>query len=335
MAKKKTLSSEQVARAIRADAHYAEVFNSGLEVWLYDASHRGTLKASRVFEVDAEDSAFEQQMLGFLKRGLIAAYQLEQDDSLSVAVAVGEPLTSKELGVARWLEPQKAYLRLPSGRLIIESNDALTLRETPPTDAGAELAVPAGDYLMTLYRIDDDALEADGIEWHGPNQFMVLTPGAAAKPVRDAPVFLAWTPRGPGEASWTVEPGEYRGMALAHDADTTISVALDRTGGAKLGLADLALLALSVPALGIDSTLVYLEGNAEGFEFFARLDKVKRPREHAKGEWAHCWFQPGLDRLFGMRVDGKIRVPKKLQETWHPATLRLLAGRALEKKTKG
>jgi hypothetical protein len=34
------------ALSIRGNARLAEVFNSGLEVWLYDASHRATLKAS-------------------------------------------------------------------------------------------------------------------------------------------------------------------------------------------------------------------------------------------------------------------------------------------------
>jgi hypothetical protein len=331
MVKKRT-SPAAAARALRADARYAEVFNSGLEVWLYDATHRDTLKSSGAFETELETPELEKHLVAFAQQGLIMAYQLMQDDSLSIAVAVGEPLSEKELGAARWLEPQRAFLRLPSGRLVIESNDALTIRSEEPTDKGAELAVPAGDYRVTLYRIDHDALEADELEWHGPNEFIVLTPGDTARPVKDQPAFLPWVMRGPGEAAWTIEAGVYRGAALVHDADTTISVALDPTGAERLGLADGALAKLSVPALDIECVLVYVVGDTQKFDFHARLDRITPPKGHAGGDWAHCWLQPGMDRLFGMRRAAKRRVPKKMQETWHPATLTLLAGRALEKR---
>jgi hypothetical protein len=38
--------------------------------------------------------------------------------------------------------------------------------------------------------------------------------------------------------------------------------------------------------------------------------------------------------LFGMRQNARARVPKKQQETWHPATMKLPKERALEKKQK-
>jgi hypothetical protein len=332
MAKKEM--PQDMARALRADARYAEVFNSGMEVWLYDAAHREKLKASGAFETELETAELEKRMREFAKEGLIMAYQLMQDDSLSVAVAVGEPLSDRELGAARWLAPQKAFVRLPSGRLVIESNDALTLRSEEPADKGAELAVPPGDYLATLYRIDHDALEADELEWHGPNEFIVLTPGAAAKPVDGQPAFLPWEPRGPGEATWKVEPGSYEGQALVHDADTTISVALDVAGGERFGLVDGALAKLTVPGLGIECVLVHLVGDPKKYEFFARQEELKPPPAHAGGDWAHCWFQPGMARLFCMRRAAKKRVPKKQHETWHPATMRLLEARALERKRK-
>lgn len=332
MAKKKP-SPADAARALRADARYAEVFNSGLEVWLYDATHRAELKASRAFEVETDDTEMERQMLGFVARGTIAAYQLMQDDSLSVAVAVGAPLTQNELSVARWNEPQQAFLRVPSGRLVLESNDALTIREEEPTDKGVELSVPPGDYLLTLYRIDHDALETDRVKWRGPNEFIVLTPGAAARPVSGQPAFLPWNPPGPsGTATWALKDGAYEGVALVYDAVSSIVVKLSPADGAKLGLVDCALAKLSVPALKLECVLVHLVGDTTKFEFFSRQEKVKLPREHAGGEWAFCWFQPEGDELFCMRQDGRLSVTRKLQKAWHPATLRVLEGRALEKK---
>ena len=335
MARKKSASPTEVARALRPDARYAEVFNSGMEVWLYDAAHREKLKSSGAFETELETAELETRMREFAQQGLIMAYQLMQDDSLSIAVAVGKPLSDQELGVARWLEPQKAFLRLPSGKLVVESSDALTIRSEEPSDKGAALSVPAGDYLATLYRIDHDGLEADELEWRGPNEFIVLTPGAAAKPVSGQPAFLPWAPRGPGEARWSVEAGSYKGVALVHDADTTIEVAIDPAGAERLGLTDGALARLSVPGLGLECTLIYLVGNTKSYTFFARLEQVMPPREHAGGEWAHCWLQPGMDRLFGMRRNARGRVPKKQQKTWHPATLSVLKERALEKKKSG
>jgi hypothetical protein len=331
---KKAAPQAAAARRLRADARYVEVFNSGLEVWLYDAAERAALKSSGAFETDVETDVFEKRMHSLVGDGSIMAYQLEEDNSLSVAVTVGEPLSAEELASARWLEPQKAFLRLPSGRLVVESNDALTIRREKPTDKGAEVSVPPGDYLATLYRIDHDALEADELEWHGPNEVVVLTPGRRAKPVAGQPAVLPWEPRGPGAAQWTIDGKTYRGMALVHDEDTTVSVALDPAGAQQLGLVDGALARLTVPTLKIDCVLVHVTGDTQKGEFYDRVERMKPAARYGGGEWAHCWFQVGMDRLFGMRQNARARVPKKQQETWHAATLELLPERALEKKRR-
>ena len=319
------------ARRLRGDAQVAEVFNSGLEVWLYDASHRDALKSSGAFETDADDALFEKKMKAFVKEGLIMAYQLMQDDSLGIAVAVGEPLSKKELAAARWLKPQKAFLRLPSGRLVIESNDALTVRREAPTDPGAELAITPGDYLATLYRIDWDALEADGLSWAGPNEFITLTPGAKAVPVRGQPALLPWEPRGPGRAKWSVDGNSYDGAALFYDDEMAMCVALDPAGAERLGMKDGSMSVVSVPSLGFECVLVFVTGDTQKGGFYSRLERVRPPREYAGKEWAHCWFQPQAETLFCMRRLSKVRAPKKQQNVWHPATMRVVEARAREK----
>ncbi|HYP27623.1 MAG TPA: hypothetical protein VE262_12975 [Blastocatellia bacterium] len=309
------------ARRLRGDAQMAKVFNSGLEVWLYDASHRDALKSSGAFETDADDALFEQKMKAFVKEGLIMAYQIMQDDSLRIAVAVGEPLNRKELASARWLKPQKAFLRLPSGRLVIESNDALTLRRETPTDPGSELALPPGDYLATLYRIDWDALEADELPWTGPNEFITLTPGAKAGPVRGQPALLPWEPRGPGKATWSVVENSYDGSALFYDDETAMCVALDPAGAEQLGMKDGSMSVVSVPALDFECVLVFVAGDTHKGEFYNRMERVRPSREYAGRQWAHCWFHPQAETLFCMRRLSKTRVPKKQQNVWHPATM--------------
>jgi hypothetical protein len=76
------------------------------------------------------------------RQGLVVGNSLQQDDDFEIAIHVGEPLTEDELAVARWLEPQTAFLRLPSGRLCVESNDASRIGPEQPTEQGARLDVP-------------------------------------------------------------------------------------------------------------------------------------------------------------------------------------------------
>ena len=312
------------AQRIRAGAKLVEVFNSGLEVWLYDASHRDTLKSSGAFETDVDDAVMIKKMEEFVKSGLIMAYGLAEDNSLNIAVAVGVPLSRKELASARWLKPQQGFLRLPTGRLVIESNDALTIRKEKPTDRGVELTVPPGDYLITLHRIDWDALEADELEWEGPHEFLTLTPGAKAKPVRGQPAFLPWEPAGPGKTQWTIVDGVYRGAVQFQDDSTAMSIALDVKSAGRLGLHDCCVVLLSVPDLKLECPLVFLAGDARKYEFFARLEKVRVPREYAGREWAHAWMQPDVDAMFCMRVNPRVKASKKQQNVWHPATMQVV-----------
>ena len=319
--------------SLLAGARRVEVFNSGLEVWLYDATFRDELKASQAFEEDAEDALFETALAAFVKDGRIMAYQLMQDDSLDIALIVGKPPAAKAFAAARWLDPQQAFLRLPSGRLVIESNDALTIRRSKPTDEGAEVSVPPGDYLATLHRIDWDALEADGIEWDGPSEVIVLTSGAKAKPVKGQPGILPWEPRGPGATRWTIDDGVYTGSALFFDDEMALCVALDAAGVTRLGLADRSIAMLSVPALSFECVLVCVRGDTSDYAYFARLEKLKPPAALAGREWAHCQLDNISEQgVFCLRQRSKTKVPKKQQNAWHPATLRRLDGTALEKR---
>ena len=64
------------------------------------AASRCTLRGGLQFR--ARGLALEKRMQEFAQQGLIMAYALMQDDSLSIAVAVGEPLSEKELGADTW-----------------------------------------------------------------------------------------------------------------------------------------------------------------------------------------------------------------------------------------
>ena len=48
-------------------------------------------------------------------------------------------------------------------------------------DKGAIVAVPRGDYRLTLYRIDYEALEREEMSWTGATEVIVLTRGGVKK----------------------------------------------------------------------------------------------------------------------------------------------------------
>jgi hypothetical protein len=163
--------------------------NSGLEVWLYDDANRETIRGAAASGFGGMPGDVEEQS----RRGLIVGYSLMQDDDLDVAVCVGDPLTDDELSGTRWLEPQTAFLRLPSGKLCVESNDASRVGPEQPTEAGAVVELPAGEYRLTLYRIDHEALDRERLSWSGPQEVIVLTPGGT--PADAAQELLPFEPR--------------------------------------------------------------------------------------------------------------------------------------------
>jgi hypothetical protein len=318
-----------------SQAKRVKVFNSGLEAWLYDHSYRDALKASGAFEVDTDEAAFNKAMQGFVRAGRILCYALMQDDSLDIAVAVGAPPAAGALGGVPWRKPQAAFLRLPTGRLVIESSDALTLRKLKPTDPGAEIKVPPGDYRVTLNRVDWDVLAEDEIEWDGPSEYITLTGGPAAKPVRGQPAILPWDEPAAGDATWKVEHGAYAGAAIFDDDLMAMRIAISQAGVTQLGLTDKSVTLLSVPSMNFECALVWVRGDRMQGAYYDRLERLHPPVACRGKEWALCNLQletPGDQTLFCMRRDAQWKVPRKARSLWHPATMQVLQAQALERK---
>jgi len=181
MAKRKRTSRATGVRArsaiLRKSGHRLSVRNSGLEVWLYDDANRDRICAGNAPTELPTGMPAKFDVL--TREGLIVGYTLEQDDDLDVEVHVGEPLTRSELAKGRWLAPQTAFLSLPSGRLCVESNDASRVGSGHATEKGGAVEVPAGDYRLTLYRADYEALRRERLTWRGPEEVVVLTAGGS------------------------------------------------------------------------------------------------------------------------------------------------------------
>lgn len=324
---------EKLRTTPRSGSMRASCFNSGLEVWLYDEASIGEIEKSKAFDGiygDDDFEEFEKRIKPLLKKGLIVAYGMEGDGAVDIDLIIGEPLTKKELATARWLKPQKAFLSLPSGKLRLESNDCIHFSEDA-TDPGAVLHVPAGDYLLTLYRIDNDAMSQAGLadDYAGAQEVIVLTPGEKAKPQSKQPAILPFEkPLNPAKAFVFTSEKTVEGQANFQDWWDTIFFGIDADGIRKLGLSDGSLIQISVPACGVETTIIYLEQNGTPGEFFMRTSKLSPPNRNTD-EWGYGYLMmncsiTGGEVLMVFRRDAKVCTPDKLKKKWTPATLKVL-----------
>ncbi|MBI3791735.1 MAG: hypothetical protein HY275_12775 [Gemmatimonadetes bacterium] len=304
------------AAALRDGATIVQVFNSGLEVWLYDEANRERIIASGAMELD-DDAA----LAALFRAGDLMAYSLWQDDAVHAAVIVGAPLTAEELAVAEWLEPQHAYLVLPSGELCVESNDAARILPEGGSDEGARIRAAPGHYRVTLHRIDDEALERAGRAWDGPREVIVLTPGGTAADA--ATEILPFVAR--RDLSWvgqvTVRGAKADALCWFSDPLDTAVVNLDATTLAQLGATPGRCLRLTVPKAKLTMTMALAANWKEGATLLqpAELDATEWGYGSVTrmGEW-------GVDALFVRRERGKVAVKAKLKNSWLPCTVERL-----------
>lgn len=307
-------------RLPRPGGRYVELFNSGLEVWLYDESHREALRRSGAlaFGRKTQESKYRTQA----RKGRIVAYSLRQDDALSLAVYVGDPLTDQELSESRWLEPQVALLDLPSGQLCVETNDSCRL--LPDGDEpGGRLDVPPGRYRLTLYRVDHETLAREGLPWSAPQEIVVLTPGG--RPADAAEALLPFRPR--RDRTWVekyaVAAGRADALVWFFDARDTFAVNLDARAVEALGLKHGGYFRTRVPAVGLELTSVFGPSWRE-----ART--LPLPDLDGLVEYGFATLSPladwdGAVGLFARRERGQAAVPAAALRVWHPATVELLA----------
>ena len=140
-------------------------------MFLYDeANGKAIQKADpSLLEAFGDEDAADPKLAELANKGLLVAYELEQDDELSIEISVGDPLSEEELKKGRWHTAQRAPIHLPSGKLRIEgySNFRLSPDYDPDEEPGAVVDVPPGDYVLSLYHTNWEALEEDGEQMDG------------------------------------------------------------------------------------------------------------------------------------------------------------------------
>ncbi len=299
----------------------AKVFNSGLEVWLYDEANRDAIVAS-----GALDGFEDAKMAPLFAAGLLAAYSLYQDDELHVGVLVGDPPSDEALKDQAWLEPQTAFLRLPSGQLCVESNDASRIGPEEPGDEGGQIDVPPGDYRLTLYRVDHEALEREGREWDGPQEVVVLTPGGT--PNDAAAGILPFELR--SDRSWigryAIAGRTFTGLVWFDDYWETFILNLDRAAIETLGIMPGSCLRTTVP----DARMTFVSAYAASWKDAAALeppagvplDEYGYAALSALGRW------DGADGLFCRRDRTTAAIQAAHRHLWLPAVVDVLDVRA-------
>jgi len=337
----KTSSSD----VIRKGATRAELYNEGLLVYLYDEQNRQTLIEQNAHEL--LDAGFgrdpKEKLAPLSKSHVVVAYELRQDDPIRADVIVGQPLTKQEMKPIpglKWCRQQKALLSLPSGQLRIETpNSCRFVRGEEPQEAGASILVPAGEYLLTLYRIDvdetDDAVREKYFdEFQGPMEVILLTPLSAAKRPHPAYAALEYPVR-KQKLTWV---GNYTlsgqgGECLINFWDywELYKLNLDRAAASALKMEPGSL--LEIQAAAGKFTVLYLEGIKFGLGQFGAYqtifgnERMTAPIS-ALPEVAFACFhkeeEAGTEILCCMRIKAARTVDKKFHGKWRKAKMQLL-----------
>jgi hypothetical protein len=333
MAKKK---SEKAAVAnldsVRKGGTRVDVENSGLEVWLYDEANLAAIRDSK--SKDKGAGGMPPNFVAQTKKGLVVGYSMEGDGAVDPAIYVGKPFSDEELSAARWLEPQTAFLQLPSGTLRVESNDVSRIGpEVYSKKGGARVEVPKGDYKLTLYRIDMEAMDRESIKWKDPYEVIVLTPGGTKKDA--ASDLLSFEPR--RDLTWvgkySIDGRRAEALVWFDDSWDTYTLNLDAAALKKLGL----------KIGGYFRTTVSAAGLTLHSSFAASWDDARRLPEPAgleldeygyaaplkRGEWGDA------ETLFCRREATKKGVEDKHKSTWLPAVVEVLDVKAQEKSGTG
>jgi hypothetical protein len=314
-------------QSVRTGGTAVYVENSGNEVWLYDEANRETISTPRG-KKDKGAGGMPPDFDAKTKEGLIVGYSLMQDDPISAEVHVGEPLTENELSAARWLEPQTAFLKLPSGALCIEGNDASRIGPEEPGEQGVVVKVPKRDYKVTLYRVDHEALDREGIEWTGAQELIVLTAGG--KKSDAAAGLLPFEERRDTDwvGKYTITGNSADGLVWFADYWDTFTLNLDAAAVAKLELVPGSYIRTTSRETG--HTLISVYGKE-----WADARRFPRPAGVPLEEYGYAAllnFQDwhGAQGMFCKREKAKTKVEDKQQNVWLPCTVEVLDAKPME-----
>jgi hypothetical protein len=198
-----------VTGPVRAGSTPVHIYNDGLAVFLFDVSNQGRIRDANPQAIwgIGPDTFADETTQALVRAGDWVLYGMLGDGGVDLEVVVGAPLSESELDGLAWHPPQRTLIRLPSGGLCVHSFNSLPMgdNDDEPEDEGAVVAVPPGEYVLTLHRKDweatderlgrdilDEADEAgiDVYDGERIDEVLVLTPVAQADPLTGPPDIL-------------------------------------------------------------------------------------------------------------------------------------------------
>ncbi len=333
------MSKNSEVKAIRTGSHIAEVYNDGMVVYLYDEAVREELRREEVLDImqralDEKTPANDKAVKAFGKNSRLVVYELLQDDSLRVEVAVGAPPERTELAALKglkWLKAQTSRLNLPSGKLCVESANSCRIdKNQDAQEPGATLAVPPGDYVLTLCRLDvlgtsDDMLNV----YRGPQEFITLTPVDSTHPPKPQPWGLCFpSPKKPGKkwiGNYAIDGRAFTCMMNFGDYWEFFQINLDRAAAAQLGLEFGSVLKLKIDAREFAIVLLgdgtqFGIGALHGYKILAAHDPMTAELLRQNPEVAFGHFRrnedAGTELLVCQRVKAGAAIDDKFHQKW-------------------
>jgi hypothetical protein len=217
----------------------AAFYNEGPLVFLYDGSNATQIRESgvEVLEGYGESSADDPALTKLAARGVLLLYELFQDDEVEIEVIMAEKITPEERSrLSAHVRLPTGWIRLPTGKLFLDSYNTLRARREEITDQGATVSLPAGDYSVTVYQCDNVAAE----ESNHPHDVLVLRP-LKRKPTARRPAILRDTATAPppvddGVGYGKITDGVFDGLIRFITGTNLFAVNMDPRTAEDLGL---------------------------------------------------------------------------------------------------
>jgi hypothetical protein len=321
----------------RPGAQRLSVYNEGLCGYVHDEAHDADIRAllrSGTYGDVSNTTFFDNLSIPAFgavaaKRGFAFAFELDQDDGIDIDVLVGPPLTAEQLADAHWMPPQLTWLRLPSGRLRVDSPNTMPLDPDPGEDPGGVATVPPGDYQVSLYRLDWAAMHRAGVDetYNGPGHIVLLTPldGPPSPPVSSAILpFPDTVIEGP--TAWTIDGAQFKAQVFCDFWWEPLYLNLDRAAVKQLGLAPGQLFEVSWEKPKLVITAAYApDADLCGLSLAQTLTGTfgKELLDEFAGQYpevavAHWRRFPGKSQelLTLLRWEGKKPYPAKWHDIW-------------------
>jgi len=309
-------------RRVHQRSKRAAFYNEGPVVFLYDGSYAAAIRESgaEVLEGFSESSADDPALTELAARGELVLYELFQDDEVEIEVIVADKITPDERArLSAHVRLPTGWIRLPTGKLFLDSYNTLRAGYEEATDKGATLSLPAGDYSVTVYQCDNVAAEKS----EHPHDVLLLRP-LKRKPTARRPAILCDTYTAPPPAEGgigygKVTDGVFNGLIRFISGTHIFAVNMDPQAAEALGMQAGKGITFEIADGGLTIPGVYMGGTGNEYQSALPIveEREKNAVELARVSWG---AREGFDGilLICTRTRRRASVPQAFFGSWMP-----------------